>query len=65
MSNNEPARQEPTITRQMLEAGADRLCALLEAGTGTEYVVSQVYLAMEGARHAALAHKRTVRGNDV
>lgn len=37
---------EVEITPQMVAAGAARLCELLQAGTGSEYVVSEVYLAM-------------------
>jgi hypothetical protein len=45
---------EATITPAMIRAGMDRLAELLEAGTGSAYVVSEVFLAMERAR-AALA----------
>jgi hypothetical protein len=42
--------QESDITWKMVDAGVDRLCELLEAGTGTAYVVSEVYQAMLDAK---------------
>jgi len=43
-------KSEIEITRQMIEAGIERLCELLEAGTGSAYVVSEVFQAMMDAR---------------
>lgn len=45
--------EETGITWKMVDAGVDRLRDLLEAGTGSAYVVSEVYLAMCQARSAA------------
>ena len=41
---------EIEITTQMIKAGVERLCELLEAGTGSAYVVSEVYWAMDSVR---------------
>jgi hypothetical protein len=41
------ASAEIDITPSMAEVGRNRLWELLEAGTGSTYVVSEVYLAME------------------
>ncbi len=46
-----PNRQaDPQITPEMERAGVARLGDLLEAGTSSAYVASEVYLAMEAAR---------------
>src|SRR5207253_613849 len=37
---------EVVITTLMIEAGKNRLCELLEAGTGSAFVVSEAYRAM-------------------
>jgi len=37
---------ETEITPEMIEAGVSRLAELLEAGTGSAYVVSEVFQAM-------------------
>lgn len=44
------AREEVEITREMVEAGVTRLSDLLEAGTGSAYVVEEVFQAMLKAR---------------
>jgi hypothetical protein len=41
---------ETEPTAEMIRAGVDRLADLLEAGTGSAYVVSEVYLAMQKAK---------------
>lgn len=41
---------ELEISPEMIEAGVDRLDELLEAGTSSAYVVSEVYRAMDSAR---------------
>jgi hypothetical protein len=49
---NAPAleRAKVEITSAMIDAGVTRLSELLEAGTGSAYVVSEVFLAMDSAR---------------
>lgn len=37
------------VTPEMLEAGSARFTELLEAGVGSAYLVSEVYLAMQKA----------------
>jgi hypothetical protein len=41
---------EVEITPEMIEAEVERLAQLLEADTGSAYVVSKVYLAMVVSR---------------
>ena len=43
-----------TITPQMIDAGVERLSELLQAGTGSAYVVSEVFGAMDLARKPVL-----------
>lgn len=42
--------RELVITSEMVKAGVERLCELLEAGVGSAYVVSDVYQAMDSVR---------------
>ncbi len=44
------APDEIEITPLMIDVGVNRLCELLEAGTGSVYVVSEVFRAMDLAR---------------
>jgi hypothetical protein len=44
---------EIEITPQMVEAGVERLCELLQAGTGSAFVVSEVYQAMKALERIA------------
>ena len=46
------------ITPAMIEAGTDRLVELLEAGTGSAYVVSEVFQAMWKARVGLVRQSR-------
>jgi hypothetical protein len=55
VSGHRQADAEIEVTLQMIEAGVDRLCDLLEAGTGSAYVVSEVFQAMWKARVGTVA----------
>ncbi len=50
MSANISDEKEIEITDQMIQAGKNQLCELLEAGTGSAFVVSEVYRAMVRAK---------------
>lgn len=60
IGNNELGSKAPDLeathdveaTPAMIRAGVARLSDLLEAGTGSAYVVSEVWAAMERARVA-------------
>ena len=51
------------VTPEMERVGTDRLCDLLQAGTSSAYVASEVYRAMEAAR-AAEANPSLLRDFD-
>ena len=54
-------RDEIEITRQMMEAGEFRLGELLQAGTSSAYVVSEVFQAMYAVMHRQAGLSRSHR----